>query len=479
MEQVNLDTPRRSRPYIFYDVVRSVCSTCLIRCEGKLIIQDGKVYLDKWCRPCGRERVLVAEDADYWRWARERFMKPAEMPLRFQTPMKWGCPYDCGLCPDHQQHACLVLIEVGDHCNLHCPICFAESGPHRPTWRSMEEIERMLDAVVSAEGRPDVVQLSGGEPTLHPQFWEILDAAKQRPIRHLMINTNGVRIAKEPEFARRLADYRKGTEVYLQFDSLRDEALLRLRGARLRSVREQALENLEANNISTTLVVTVMQGVNDHELGEIIEYALKWRCIRGITLQPVQQAGRHEGYTASENRLTLTGVRKRVLEQSSRFSSDDILPVPCHPDALAMAYGLKLNGKFFPLTGLMDPQVLLNGPDNTIVLEKIPAVREEIAKLFSTGIGPELQAKQLNELLCCLPQIEANGLGYENVFRLLIVRFADASDFDLRSVKRCCIHFAQPDGTIIPFDTYNLFYRDGRREKLEQLRRQVEQHHDL
>jgi len=343
----------------------------------------------------------------------------------------------------------------------------------------MEEIERMLDAVVAAEGRPDVVQLSGGEPTIHPNFWEILDAAKRRPIRHLMINTNGVRIAKEPDFTKRLADYRKGTEVYLQFDSLRDDALQTLRGARLRQVREQALENLEANQISTTLVVTVMQGVNDHEIGEIIEYALKWRCIRGITLQPVQQAGRQEGYDPGEHRLTLTGVRNRILEQSTRFSADDILPVPCHPDALAMAYGLKLNGKFFPLTGLMDPDVLLNGPDNTIVLEKIPEVREEIVRLFSTGIGPELQAKELNELLCCLPQIEATGLSYENVFRLLIVRFADASDFDLRSVKRCCIHFAQPDGTIIPFDTYNLFYRDGRREKLEALRAQVEAHHDL
>lgn len=470
---------RASRDYLFYDVVRSVCSTCLVRCEGKLLIADGRVYMEKWCRACGKERVLIAEDADYWRMARERFTKHAEMPQRFQTPMKWGCPYDCGLCPDHQQHACLVLVEVGDACNLDCPICFASSGTHRPGFRPLAEIERMLDAVVACEGQPDVVQLSGGEPTIHPEFWAILDAAKARPIRHVMINTNGLEIARDPAFARRLATYQPGFEVYLQFDSMSDDAITKLRGARLSNIRRKALQNLENAGVSTTLVVTLMNGVNDHECGAIIEHALTWKCVRGVTFQPAQEAGRHEGFDPAIHRLTLTGVRNRILAQSSRFAPEDIVPVPCHPDGLTMAYAIRAGDRFAALTGLIGHDVLLQGPENTVVFDRIPTIRDRLADLFSTSLSPEGQADRLRDVLCCLPRIEATGFTYENVFRVMIVQFADARGYDLRSVKRCCIHFAQPDGKIVPFDTYNLFYRDDRRARLEELRALAERNPDV
>ena len=143
---------------------------------------------------------------DYYRRAREVFLKPPEMPVRYATEVKWGCPYDCGLCTDHEQHSCLSLVEVTDHCNLRCPICYAASGPDRPVYRSLDQVTAMLDAVVRNEREPDVVQISGGEPTIHPEFFAILDAARARPIRHLMVNTNGLRIAQDPAFARRLAD---------------------------------------------------------------------------------------------------------------------------------------------------------------------------------------------------------------------------------------------------------------------------------
>src|SRR5204862_1740359 len=132
-------------------------------------------------------------------------------------------------------------VEVTNHCNLRCPVCYAESGPERAGFVPLPEIVSMLDAIVASEGEPDVVQISGGEPTLHPDLFAILDAAKARPIRHLMLNTNGVRIAREPGFAERLAAYAPGFEVYLQFDSFEREALMALRGADLRQVRLQAL----------------------------------------------------------------------------------------------------------------------------------------------------------------------------------------------------------------------------------------------
>jgi tetraether lipid synthase len=249
--------------------VNTAKATCYRKVEGKIVFEGGNVFLLKRCPEHGAERVLVADDVDYYRRSREVFIKPPEMPYRYNTPVKWGCPYDCGLCADHEQHSCLTLVEICDYCNLKCPVCYAESGPQRQQFRSLDEIEKMLDAVVRNEREPDVVQISGGEPTLHPDFFEVLEMAKARPIRHLMVNTNGVRIAKDEEFARRLVTFMPDFEIYLQFDSFKAEALKELRGADLRAVRERALERLNRLGISTTLVVTLKKGLNDDEIGEM------------------------------------------------------------------------------------------------------------------------------------------------------------------------------------------------------------------
>ena len=454
--------PAVSRPYLYYDAVVSICTTCLRKIDGKIVFQDGSVWMLKHCPAHGSERVLISDDVDYYRRCREVYIKPPEMPLRRNTPIHYGCPYDCGLCPDHEQHSCLSLVEVTDACNLRCPICYANSGPERQTHRSLEVIESMLDAVVANEGEPDIVQISGGEPTIHPQFFEILDAAKRRPIRHLMVNTNGVRIARDAAFAERLASYKPAFEIYLQFDSLRPRPLEILRGADLREIRMKALERLNALDISTSLVVTLQRGVNDDEIGDIIRFALSQPCVRGITLQPVQVAGRTDGYDDAANRLTLSEVRRKILEQSDVFAPDDLVPVPCHPDSLCMGYAFKLDGKVVPLTSMVGSDALINGARNTMVFEKDTAMTGEFIRLFSTALGPEAQPSKLKDLLCCIPKATVPaGVTYANLFRLLIVEFIDAQSFDLRSVKKSCIHIAHPDGRLIPFDTYNMFYRDN------------------
>src|SRR5690606_16127084 len=208
--------------------------------------------------------------------------------------------------------------------------------------RTLDEIKKMLDTIVKNEKEPDVVQISGGEPTIHPQFFEILDYAKTLPIRHLMLNTNGIKIAKDKDFAARLKTYTPDFEIYLQFDSFEDSILRELRGADLSSIRQQALENLNELNLSTTLVVTLQKGLNDHEIGKIIDFALKQKCVRGVTFQPTQIAGRLEHFNPETDRMTLTEVRRNILEQTNIFNVDDLLPVPCNPDALVMGYALKL-----------------------------------------------------------------------------------------------------------------------------------------
>ena len=468
--------PTKTRPYLFYDTTTSICSTCMRPVEAKILFKDAQVVMDKWCPAHGTQRVLISDDVDYYRLCREVFVKRPEMPQTFNTPMQYGCPYDCGLCPDHMQHSCLSIVEINDHCNLNCPICYADSGTERTEHRSLAEIEAMFDAIVANEGEPDVVQISGGEPTLHPRFFDILDAARARPIKHLMLNTNGIRIARDAAFVERLASYGpKGFEVYLQFDSLRAAVLQDIRGADLTRIRQSALERLNAAGISTTLVVTVKRGQNDTELGDIIRFALTQDCVRGVTIQPVQEAGRTAGFDAG-HRLTVSELRRRIAEQSGIFTLEDIVPVPCNPDTLAMAYAIKAGGTAHALTRFLDPKTLVEGSRNTIVFEHDASIKDQVFKLFSTNHSPDSQANCLSELLCCLPQVSApQDMDYTNVFRVLIVQFMDATNLDIRALKKSCIHFATPQGQLIPFETYNLFYRQGRTPLLDEIRTELAQ----
>jgi uncharacterized radical SAM superfamily Fe-S cluster-containing enzyme len=423
----------------------------------------------KHCKTHGEIKSMIADDVNYYKQIRN-YNKQSEMPLKFNTKVHYGCPYDCGLCTDHEQHSCLTIVEVTDRCNLACPTCYANSAPNYGRHRTLEEIEKMFDTVVANEGEPDVVQISGGEPTVHPEFFKILDIAKSKPIKHLMLNTNGIRIAKDVKFVETLASYMPDFEIYLQFDSFKPEVLEKLRGEDLTAVRKKAIQHLNQFNISTTLVITLQKGVNDDEIGTIIEYALQQKCVRGVTFQPTQVAGRNDNYDDFSGRITLTEVRRKIYEQYPLFTPQDLIPVPCNPDALCMAYALKIDEEVFPMTHLINPEDLLNNSKNTIVFEHDEKLKTHMLNLFSTGISVDCAEGEFNELMCCLPRVQSDTLNYNNLFRILIMNFMDAHDFDVRAVKKSCVHIVSDKMKIIPFETMNLFYRD---HKINQIREKL------
>ena len=451
---------RSSAPYLFLGQTTSLCETCLALVPAKIIAEDTNVYYLKRCADHGVQKTLISDDLAYWK-AQKDWLKPGDRPLAVATRTEHGCPFDCGLCPDHEQHSCLAIVEVNEACNLTCPVCFAASSAAIDRHRPLAEIEAMLDAVVAAEGEPDLVQISGGEPTIHPQFFEILAAARRRPIRHLMINTNGLTIAREAGFAERLAEFMPGFEVYLQFDSLMREALMALRGADLVRIRHEALAALERNNISTTLVVTLKKGVNDGEIADIVRFALQWRCVRGVTYQPIQDAGRNEGFNPKAHRLVLTEIRRRIAE-AGVFALEDLIPLPCNPDQICIGYGLRNGATVAPVTALLPREMFVAAAPNTVTFEAFPELRSRIFDLLSLSTAQADTSGKLAALLCCLPEAEVpESLAYEHTFRVVISQFLDRFNFDLGTVKRSCVHFVQPDGRIIPFDTFNTFYRDG------------------
>ncbi|HEU0215412.1 MAG TPA: radical SAM protein [Stellaceae bacterium] len=452
---------RKPRPYIFLGQTTSMCETCLKLVPAKIIEEGQAVYYLKRCPDHGVQKTLVSSEAGYWKRCRD-FLKPGDVPLKFHTRTEHGCPYDCGLCPDHEQHSCLALLEVNEHCNLTCPTCFASSSPALTAQHSLAEIEAMLDLLVESEGQPDLLQISGGEPTLHPQILDIIRAARARPIRHVMLNTNGIRIANDPEFVTALAEMKRAFEVYLQFDALSERALRTIRGADLRRVRERALDALDAAGISTTLVCVIRKGVNDDEIGDVLRYAQSWPCVRGVTFQPVQDAGRNDGFDPARDRIVLSEIRRAIIDQWGVFGEDDMIPLPCNPEAISIGYGMRVDGRIQPLTHLFPQEVLVQAAPNSVTFEGKPEMRRLLIELLSLSCAGQQSANVLHEVLCCLPLVEAPAaIGYDRVFRVTVVSFLDRFNFCLAGVKRSCIHFVTDDGRIIPFDTYNMLHRPG------------------
>ena len=213
--------------------------------------------------------------------------------------------------------------------------------------------------------------------------------------------------------------------------------------------------------VSTTLVVVVKAGQNDDELGDIIDFALKWKCVRGITFQPVQDAGRNEGFDPGRDRVVLSDIRRRIIAAGTAFGAGDIIPLPCNPESIAIGYALRKGERIAPITSFFPRDMLVEALPNAITFEKYPELHQQVLNFFSLSTAECNNPERLNALLCCLPEVPVpEGFGYENIFRIAIVEFMDHHNFCIGRVKRSCIHFVTPAGQIIPFETYNMFYRD-------------------
>ncbi|HEY5002461.1 MAG TPA: radical SAM protein [Ktedonobacteraceae bacterium] len=462
---------RHDRPYIYHNFTNSLCPQCLKVIQAKIILQDNKVYMLKTCPEHGAQRALISSDAAYY-LSQSQYNKPGTLPRHFQTRVEQGCPLDCGLCTDHEQHTCLALVEITEACNLRCPTCFANSDVGR--FYSLAEVESMLDTVVENEGYADVVQFSGGEPTIHPQLFEILEMAKRKRIKAMMINTNGVRIARDEEFVRQLSAFKGNFEVYLQFDGFRQSTYEELRGLDLRAIKQQAIANLTKYEIPINLTATIKHGLNEDEIGAIVKFAIGEKMVRGVTFQPVTNVGRHDNFNAME-RTTVPDVIHAVAEQTEgMFRASDFVPLPCHSDCISMTYAYVKGNKVRPLPRYIDVKAYLDVIGNQInfrVEDMKGVVGSALMRLWSASM-PLSTANALRDFSCCLPvapqaltQQEHGSVLYENMFRIVIIAFMDAWNFDVRSAKKCCVHHVLPDGKIMPFCAYNTLHRERYMQK--------------
>jgi hypothetical protein len=480
------------RPHTFLGMTQSLCPDCLAVVPAKIIARGGRVYFRKRCPTHGTREDFVCSDVQ--QYDRMEFSLEGKVPAQFGTVPDRGCPYDCGLCSEHEQHTCVGLVEITSSCNLQCPMCYASSGPGGKHL-SYDECRRAIDRLVEVEGRAEVLQISGGEPTIHPEFLSILQYACAQPIDLVMINSNGLRFAHDPEFTAAVAAFKQRLEVYLQFDGFSDASSLKLRGESLVARKLRAIEALGAHGIRVILVTTLQPDVNDHEIGAIVKFGLERPWITGVSFQPATYSGRHVLPSDLENRITFPDVVRAVAEQTGGlFRTDDFLPLPCaHPNCHSLTYAYRAGGSVIPLTRFIDARNNLDILANGITFTRPRArrlIERYLGRLGCCGgnCGPDETAHASestlpNVQLAPLRQVlEASSIGTigdssvaaeffaralaeqlspADVFRITITSFLDAYNFDVRRLMKCCIHHVLPSGHVIPFCAYNVLYRDG------------------
>jgi len=472
-------TGKRDRDEVFVEYTKSICPVCKVVLDAQVNIRAGKVYLRKRCRDHGWFEALVYGDAQSY-LASARFNKPGTIPLAFQTEVVDGCPSDCGLCPEHKQHACLGIVEVNTGCNLDCPICFADSG-HQPDGYSIttEQCARMLDTFVVSEGEAEVVMFSGGEPTIHKHILDFVDLALARPIRNVVVNTNGVRLARDRRFAAALGerDGRGGrsVSVYLQFDGLEEATHRAIRGADLREIKQQALANCAAAGLTVTLAVAVERGVNEHEVGAIVRFGVEHRAVRSVVFQPVTHSGRHVEFDPLR-RLTNSDVIEAIAAQCPDWlRADDFVPVPCcFPTCRSITYLIVQDGAVVPIPRLLDVEDYLDYVTNRVLPDA--GVRAALEELWSASAFPGT-ATSAASLAATAPTLDCAACGIdlpqavrelgERAFMVVVQDFQDPYTLNVKQLMKCCVEEITPDGRLIPFCAYNsVGYREQVRAQM-------------
>jgi len=372
-------------------------------------------------------------------------VKPAPMTPR-TTAATRGCPYDCGLCPEHRQQSCCVLLEVTQRCNLACPICFASAG-RQVADPTLTEIDGWLQAL-RAGGRPVNIQLSGGEPTLRDDLPTIVALAHAYGFDFVQVNTNGLRIAEDRSYLERLK--RAGVDcVFLQFDGLTPEVYRRIRGRDLLAEKKAALDNCAALRLGVILVPVLVPGVNSMQIGDLVRFAIaRMPTVRAVHFQPVSYVGRTTARPEDADRITIP----EVLTQIELQTGGAIRAADFKPGTAENPY-CSFNGAFLIQPG---PTVTPLRPSSGSCCGRADGDEAQRARRF---VAKRWAAPAARTSCCSSMKVESLDAFLEERQHTLCISgmaFQDAWTLDLERLRQCYIHVAGSEGRLVPLCAYNL-----------------------
>jgi uncharacterized radical SAM superfamily Fe-S cluster-containing enzyme len=449
MQERNMIEPSGAEP----TATESLCPCCLARIPAERRHEGGEVILVKSCPEHGEFRTPI------WRggpplgaWSRPKAAVRASVG---HPGVERGCPFDCGICPEHRQQSCTVLLEVTGRCNLACPVCFADAGPQAEADPSLATIAGWYRTALLKSGPHNIIQLSGGEPTVRDDLPAIVALGRELGFPFIQINTNGVRLSADPELAGALK--RAGLfSVFLQFDGTEDEIYRAVRGRPLLEEKLRAIEHCAAAGLGIVLVPTLVPGVNTGNVGAILKLALELApAVRGVHFQPASYFGRHPEPPSGDARMTLPDLMRAIEEQTAGLMKvEHFRPPGCeHPLC-------SFHGNFLRLPGGELQALIMHAPACCCASPEPENRGTGRAVSFVTRLWAAPAAAESLGVMDSLDAFLENHRS--NTFAVSAMAFQDVWNLDLERVQECCIHVAAPDGRMIPFCLYNLTAADGR-----------------
>ena len=455
----------------YLTTTQSTCRTCRRLVPAQIFIETGEAWLQKECPEHGRQKARIYGDAEAY-LKLGHFHRQASVPLSFATKAT-GCPDSCGLCPEHEQHTCLPILEITDHCNWDCPICLV-TNPGGHHW-TREETAHVLEGLIRSEGQIDVLNLSGGEPTLNPNFRGIVEeCVTRKEILRVSVSTNGSVLVREPELLRFLAQ--RHVIISLQFDGLSDDIYQALRGRPLLAEKRRLVEMCGELDTPMSLTATVARGINDDRLAEIADLLFQHDHILSVMFQPAAYAGAAARIGRPAGAVTIPEVITALKGAGGgAVLPDDFSPLPCsHPACFSLAFYLKVeDGHHVPIKQMVNAGRYLDLIQNRAIfgtdVESFERVSDAVYELWSgpAALSPDSQ-KALGAIRKLLTAA-TTGDGYSpqkaltvaehSVKSIFIHQFMDPETFDLSRARKCCQVYPQRDGRLIPVCVHNCLQR--------------------
>lgn len=423
----------------------SLCPECLQKISAQRVARGEQIYLVKRCPVHGDYRTLLWRGSPLWdSWVRPTIPTP---PKQCFTQVEKGCPFDCGLCADHYKTTCTALLEVTQRCNLNCRFCFANAGRELDE-PSLEVIEGWYKNVLAASG-PVNIQLSGGEPTLRNDLPEIVEMGRALGFNFIQLNTNGLRLAEDPAFVSRLKEAGLSS-VFLQFDGTEDQIYQAIRGRRLFDVKAKAIDCCAQHEIGVVLVPTLIPGINAHNIGGIIKFALENHpAVRGVHFQPVSYFGRIPQEPTDQDRITLPEVIQAIEEQTKGLIKAASLKPHNGRCSFSGNFTKQQDGSLKPIIN----SSCCTGPERADELAR--KTRTFVARQWSGAEKLTIQSPGTNSWDNLIQQLKTYA------FSISGMAFQDVWNLDIERLKNCCIHVVNPEGKLIPFCAYNLTDKFG------------------
>lgn len=434
----------------------SLCPECLKVIKAEYIEENGKIYLRKKCTEHGEYKVLAWSDAEgYVKWMKQSVHAVKNSD---KAPISKGCPFDCGFCRQHEGKTCTAVLEVTYRCNMNCEICFAdtEKNSYEP---DLDKIRRMYE-VAYKHGGDCSIQISGGEPTVREDISEIIRMGKDMGFSHIQVNTNGIRLANEPDYAFMLKE--AGADlIYLQFDSLRDEVYKVIRGREMLDIKLKAIENCSKAGLGVMLVPVMVNGVNNQEIGNLIRFAKsKMPYVKGVHFQPVSYFGRYperDGKTAWGHMNLADVVRELVIQTDGEISEEALVPRKKYDAhcAFSGAFYLDEDGVLRAMTDSRQNEDVSADTDFSVKTNTFTNRFWRLSQDKSDGTDEKkATGKDMLRFMKRLRDytLTVSGMGFQDVFNI-----------DLKRLKGCCVQVISNDEKAIPLCAFHLTSVNGER----------------